>query len=57
MHINVPVTEREKQRIEAEEKFWNGPKLVTLTAVFLGACLCLLYAMANLWDWVGWSSK
>lgn len=53
MDINVPVSDADKRRIEAEEESWNGKKLVVFGAIFLGFCLVTLYVLANLTTWMG----
>ena len=53
MDINVPVSEEDKRRIQAEEESWNGKKLVIFGAVFLGFCVSMLFVLANLTKWMG----
>lgn len=53
MHINVPVGEEDKRRIEAEEGAWTGKKLIVFGVIFLGFCVATLYVLANLTLWMG----
>ncbi len=50
-YINVPMTEEEAQRFRDQDAKWNGPKLMVLCAVTLGAALLLLWALA--WEKIG----
>ena len=45
--VNVDVSDAEKQRIEREEQFWTGPKLIGLTFATLAVALVLLFVMAE----------
>ena len=53
MHINVPLDDAEKARVERQEAAWTAPKLIGFGAVFLGCCLVILYSLANLTTWMG----
>ena len=53
-HVNVEVSEDERQRILSEETKWTGPKLVILTFATLAVAVAALYAMANYWYWMHW---
>jgi len=46
--VNVPLTPEQEQKVRAQDAYWTGPRYVVLTAVFLGACLAILYGLANL---------
>lgn len=44
---NVPMTDRGRHRVANNEAFWNGPRLIVLSFVVLGAAFALLWASAE----------
>lgn len=56
-YVNVPMDAESASRIQAQERAWDGTKLTIFGVVFLGACLVMLWAMANLHGWLGISDK
>ena len=44
---NVPMSDRAAARIEREDSFWSGPKLILLSFVTLGVAFGLLWSMAE----------
>lgn len=46
-YINVPMAESEEKRIREEDRFWDGPKLIVLTAVTLAFAFTVLYMASH----------
>ncbi|MEM8609410.1 MAG: hypothetical protein AAGF92_20075 [Myxococcota bacterium] len=44
---NVPMSDSLEQSTAKSDAFWNGPKLIVLSFITLGASLALLWAMAE----------
>jgi len=44
---NVPMSESERKRVEKQDEFWDGPKLIVLCAITLGVALTVLWLAAN----------
>lgn len=47
IYINVQMDEANRKRLEAEEHFWTGPKLIGLAATTLGIALVVLWFAAS----------
>lgn len=45
--INVPMADSQEERFRKEDRFWDGPKLIVLTAVTLGIAWTILYLSAH----------
>lgn len=44
---NVPMSEATARSIEKQDAFWDGPKLIVLSFVTLGAAFALLWLCAE----------
>jgi hypothetical protein len=51
--VNVPMDKENEERVQREEETWTAPRLIVFGSVFLGICLVILYALANLTTWMG----
>lgn len=52
-YVNVEIDQAGEDRIQEEEKSWNGLRLVLLGVTVLPICLAILWALANLTTWMG----
>jgi hypothetical protein len=46
-HNNVPMSDAMATRVEKEDAFWTGPRLIVLSFVTLALAFALLWSMAE----------